>query len=404
MIEPYFIIFTLQINYAQKFTIVRKVLVLISLIAVFFTACEDSGEFKISGKISNASGEYIYIDELKVTSTENIDSVRINKKGEFEFTGDITFPTFYLLKLNEKNFITLLVDSAEQVIVSGDAANFSRDYELSGSAGSALVQELNMKLSRTKHVLDSIRSLHVLFRNEANYNTVLKQRWEKEYTKVRQEQVDYSTAFVRDNPFSMASVLALYQKFDNDNYVVQDLNSLKIAASALNQFYPESEHVKALYANTVKLMSDERNAKVNQFIQQHGSNSPDIVLPNPDGKEIALSSFLGKYVLLHFWAAEDRGSRIMNPVLVEAYKKYKRKGFEIYQVSIDKNRFEWVDAIDKDGLKWTNVGDMQGSTNALNIYNIKEIPFNYLLDPEGVIVAKNIKGPALDKLLGEFLN
>ncbi len=381
----------------------RKVVVLISLIAALFVACENSSEFKISGRISNASGEYIYVDELKVTSTETIDSIRINKKGEFEITGNVAYPTFYLLKLDEKNFITLLVDSAEQVQVNGDAANFSRNYELSGSLGSALVQVLNRKLSRSKHVMDSIRSMHVLFRKDANY-PALKEKWENEYNEARQGQIDYSTNFVRENPFSMASVLALYQKFDNDNYVVQDLNSLKIAASALNQFYPESEHVKALYANTVKLMTDERNIKMDQFIKEHGKNSPDITLPDPDGKEIALSSFLGKYVLLQFWAAEDRGSRIINPVLVEAYKNYKRKGFEIYQVSIDKNRFEWVDVIDKDGLNWTNVGDMEGSTHAVNTYNVKEIPFNYLLDPEGIIIAKNFKGPALDKTLAELLN
>lgn len=387
----------------KKLKIVRKIIVLISLIPILFVACKESGEFKISGRISNASGEYIYVDELKVSSTETIDSVKINQEGEFEITGNVTFPTFFLLKLNEKNFITLLVDSAEQVQVNGDAANFSRNYELTGSPGSVLVQELNKKLGRTKHILDSIRSMHLLFRKDADY-PALKEKWDKEYHQVRQEQIDYSTNFVRENPFSMASVLALYQKFDNDNYVVQDLNSLKIAASALNQFYPKSEHVQALYANTVKLMADERKFKMNQFIEEHGKNSPDIVLPNPDGQEVALSSLLGKYVLLHFWAAQDRGSRIMNPVLVEAYKKYKHKGLEIYQVSIDKNRYEWIDAIDKDGLSWANVGDMEGSMSAVNTYNIKEVPSNYLLDPEGIIIAKNLKGPALDKTLSELLN
>ncbi len=382
----------------------RKIFILITFFAAVFVSCEDEGHYKISGRISNADGEYIYIDELKVTSIEKIDSVKIGKDGKFEFTGDVSYPTFYLLKLNEKNFITLLVDSAEQVQVSGDAANFSRDYEISGSPGSELVQELNLKLSRTKHKLDSIRSLPVTFRHDVANNPALKENWDEEYYSVRQEQIDYSTTFVRDNPFSMASVLALYQKFDNDNYVVQDLNSLKIAASALNQFYPESEHVKALYANTVKLMNDERKQKLGQFIDAYGSNSPDIVLPNPDGKEIALSSLLGKYVLLQFWAAEDRASRIINPVLVENYKKYKRKGFEIYQVSLDKNRIEWVDAIDKDKLSWINVGDMEGSSQAVSIYNVQSIPYNYLLDKEGIVIAKDLKGPALNKVLSELFN
>lgn len=377
---------------------------IVFLIAVIAVACNDASQYTIRGRISNAEGRYIYLDELKLTSTVNVDSVRLDKDGEFKFKGNVSYPSFFLLKLseNEKNFVTLLVDSAEQVEVSGDAANFSRDYLVKGSEGSALVQELNKQLSKTKHKLDSIRSLQISFRNEVGYE-LKRQQWETEYEQVRQIQIDYSKKFVESHPFSMANVLALYQKFDDDTYVIQDLQSLKVAASALNSFFPESEHVQALYANTIKLMQEERNARINRFIQQEGQNSPDIVLPDPNGKKIALSSLQGKYVLLQFWASADRGSRIMNPVLVELYKKYHSKGFEIYQVSVDNNRYDWISAIDKDGLDWINVGDMEGSNVAVNAYNVSELPFNYLLDKEGVIVGKNLKVPALDKMLGQVL-
>ena len=178
---------------------------------------------------------------------------------------------------------------------------------------------------------------------------------------------------------------------------------MRTAASALHSIYPQSDHVKALYENTVQLLKNKKSAEMKKFIQEKGANSPDIVLPDQNGKEIALSSLSGKFVLVQFWAAQDRGSRILNPVLVEAYKKYKNKGFEIYQVSVDTNRIEWVDAIDKDKLTWINVGDMEGSVHAVNVYNIKQIPYNYLLNKEGVIVAKNLQGPALNKVLAKFL-
>ena len=381
----------------------KRIALFVISMAAILVACNDSSDYKISGHISNAEGKYVYLDKLKVTATENVDSVKVDNKGEFEFTGDVHYPTFFLLKLSEKNFITLLVDSSENVQVAGDAANFSRDYVVTGSEGSTLVQELNQHLSKTKHQMDSIRSLHVLFRTDPNYPK-MKKKWDDEYNEVVQKQIEYSRKFITTHPFSMANVLALYQKFDDDNFVIQDLQSLKTAASALNSFYPESEHVKALYANTVTLMKEEQNAKMQKFIQEKGQNSPEIVLPNPDGKEIALSSLQGKYVLLQFWSAQDKGSRIMNPVLVELYKKYHRKGFEIYQVSVDENRYEWVDAIDKDKLSWINVGDMKGSKSALMNYNIQTIPFNYLLDKDGAIIAKNIKGPTLDQVLGKLLN
>jgi alkyl hydroperoxide reductase subunit AhpC len=81
----------------------------------------------------------------------------------------------------------------------------------------------------------------------------------------------------------------------------------------------------------------------------------------------------------------------------------KNRGFEIYQVSIDQEKNEWVNAIREDGLNWINVGDMRGSIAAVNAYNIQTLPFNYLLDKEGVIVGKNLKGPALDKAVGSIL-
>jgi peroxiredoxin len=208
-----------------------------------------------------------------------------------------------------------------------------------------------------------------------------------------------------ENPFSMASILALYQKFDDkdQNFIVRDLQTMRTAASALNSIYPESEHVKALYQNTLQYLQEQQAAQVQKFIEEQGENSPEIVLPDPDDKEIALSSLRGKIVLLHFWAAEDRASRVVNPVLVEIYEKYKNKGFEIYQVSVDENRIEWIDAIDQDKLSWINVGDMKGSIHAVNVYNVQTLPYNYLLDEEGVIVAKDLKGPNLDRAISKLL-
>ena len=200
----------------------------------------------------------------------------------------------------------------------------------------------------------------------------------------------------------MSSVLALYQKFDDSNYVVQDLQSLKVAASALNSIFPNSEHVKALYANTQRLMIQEKNSKLKDFIAQNGEDSPDISLPNANGREVSLSSLSGKVVLIQFWSAQNRDSRIQNEALVELYRKYKSRGLEIYQVSVDTDRSAWLNAIEKDGLSWINVGDMKGSISALNLFNIQSIPSNYILGKDKIIVAKNLQGPALDQAIGKL--
>lgn len=379
----------------------NRILILIAFTALTF-ACKKSNEFVISGKITNTEDQYLYLDELKVSSSIPVDSVKLGKDGTFKFKGHIKYPNFYLLRLHENNFITLLVDTTEKISVYGDAANFSRDYVVDGSQGSLLVQELNNKLARTKHQLDSIRTRIKAFRNREDY-VIQQAKWDQQLTDIKQIQIRYSTDFVQKHPFSMASVLALYQKFDDANYVVQDLQSLKVAASALNSIFPHSEHVKALYANTMRLIADQKNSKLKEFIDKNGQNSPDIVLPNTNGRDVALSGLTSKVVLIQFWSALNRDSRIQNEALVELYSKYKSKGLEIYQVSVDTEKNAWLTGIEQDKLSWINVGDMKGSISALNNYNIQKIPSNYILDREKRIVYKDVFGPALDQAIGNLL-
>jgi peroxiredoxin len=385
----------------QKIPTVKKIFPFVLVLAALTFACKKPNGFVISGKITNAEGKYLYLDELKVASSVPIDSVEVEKDGSFEFTGKINYPNFFLLRLNEKNFVTLLVDTTEKITVFGDAANFSRDYIVKGSPGSLLVQELNSRLTKTKHKLDSINSRMIVFRTRENYS-LEKIRWEQEMADIKKSQIEYSTGFVQKHPFSMSSVLALYQKFDDSNYVVQDLQSLKVAASALNTVFPKSEHVKALYANTMRLMAEEKNNKLKEFIAENGTNSPDITLPDYNGRDISLSSLRGKIVLIQFWSALERVSRIQNQALNELYSKYKSRGLEIYQVSIDSDRSAWLNAIEQDGMTWINVGDMKGSVTALHMYNIQKIPSNYILDKEGRIVAKDLQGPALDQAVAKL--
>lgn len=379
----------------------RFIFILIAAV-ILLSSCEKSNHFTISGKISHAEGDTIYLEELLVSSRKPVAEAKIDKKGRFEIKGETRIPTFYLLKLSDNNFVTLLVDSLEDVVVEADAANFGREYLIEGSLGSIQVKQLNENLYRTEHKLDSLRSLFNLYKGNPDYET-LSVQWDEEFKNVLQDQAKFSTNFVLNNPFSMASVFALYQKYKDQSYVINDLQTMRTAASALNSIYPNSDYVKSLYENTLQVLRNKEAERVKKFIEEEGENSPEIVLPNQEGKEIALTSLRGKVVLLQFWAAEDRGSRILNPLLVEAYKKYKSRGLEIYQVNVGTNRSEWIDAIDSDKLTWINVGDLKGSVKAAQIYNIQAIPSNYLLDREGAILAKNLKGTALDKALAQAL-
>jgi len=365
-------------------------------------ACGKKSNFTISGQLVGGAGKTIYFNKILISNKLPDDSVKLDKDGKFEFKGSTSSPAFYLLKLSKSSFVTLLVDSAENAFIRGSYKNFTRDYKVKGSIGSEILLDLDNRFSIAKHQLDSLKQLYDLHKNDPGFSSKIEE-WDAYYTVVKTDHSNYVTMFIKKNPFSLASVYALYQRWDDNSFVVNDLQTMKTAASALFSVYPKNEQVIALYNNTLQFVKQEQSKKLNTVMQENAVNTPNINLPDADGHERSLWSLHGKYVLLHFWSAKDRASRIVNPVLSEIYNKFKNRGFEIFMVSVDNDRAAWMEAIATDNLSCINVGDMKGSFQAVTNYNIQELPFNYLLDKEGNIIGRNLKGPALNQALSKIL-
>lgn len=379
----------------------NRTLVLLTIV-MLVVACGKKNNFTIQGKIEGGAGKTIYLNYLMNNSQSFADSAKMGKDGSFKLSGKVSSPTFFLLKLSGTNFVTLLPDSAENISITGSYNNFSRDYEVKGSDNSSKVRDLTIRFAEVKPRLDSLRQLYKKHENEAGYASDL-ERWNTQYVKDFNDYTSYVNDFVKKNPFSMACVYALYQKWDDNNYVASDFQAMRSAASALYAIYPKNEQVKALYNNTLNILRQQNNSRLSTLMAEKAVNSPDIKLPDVYGVERNLWSLHGKHVLLHFWSAKDRTSRIQNQVLVELYAKYKSRGFEIFMVSVDDDASAWRAAIEDDHLTWINVGDMKGSVQAVISYNIQVVPSNYLLDREGKIIAKNLQGPDLNNALAKVL-
>lgn len=379
----------------------NRILIILS-VALLFVACGKKSNFTISGKIDGGAGKTIYLNYLLNNSQVSADSAKMDNNGSFKLKGKVSAPTFFLLKLSETNFATIVPDSSENLTLTGTYRNFSRDYDVKGSDNSSKVRDLTLRFSAVKPKLDSLRQLYQKYQGNAGYASDL-ERWNSEYVSRFNEYTNYLNDFVKKNPFSMACVYALYQKWDENNYVVTDFQAMRSSASALNAIYPKNEQVKALYNNTLTILRQQNNSKLSDLITQKAVNSPNITLPDVSGTQRELWSLHGKFVLLHFWSARDRTSRIQNQVLVELYAKYRSRGLEIYMVSVDEDRSAWTSAISEDQLTWINVGDMKGSVSAIMSYNIQSVPSNYLLDKEGKIIGKNLQGPELNTALSRIL-
>ena len=189
--------------------------------------------------------------------------------------------------------------------------------------------------------------------------------------------------------------LVLYNLLQDANLIDKDknLDLFNVSLQKFKSSWPNYSYTKELDAIVTKM-------KVTAI----GQMAPEIALPNTDGQVVKLSSLRGKYVLIDFWAKWCGPCRRENPNVVKAYHRFKSKGFEVYGVSLDKNKEDWLKAIKEDGLVWTHVSDLKYFDNqAARDYNVSGIPLSILLDKEGRIIAKNLRGPALEKKLEEVL-
>jgi peroxiredoxin len=383
----------------------KRLLYFIAVI-ILFTACNTSNNIEIKGTIEDGKEKTISLSELQISGLQFIDSVKIKKDGGFKIKSSTDIPRFYQLSISKTNFLTLLIAPGEKVRLVASSKDLNKS-KIEGSEGSLLVQNITNQLAETKKKLKSIVK-------SAEANELDQNKLNKLYSKIVNNQRDSSIAFIIRNLNSMASIVALYQKYDDQNFVLyknRDIQYMKIVSEALLDKYPESEHVKTLVADKENLMKkyDQvvQNNKMNAIIEEVGtvSSIPEIYLPNTKGDSISLNATKGKYILINFWASWSEESLKRNLLYKNIYAKYHSKGFEIYQISLDTKEENWTKAIQFDQLPWINVIDLNGRLSYYaKIYNVKKLPTSFLINPDGEIIMTNPSKAQLESTLKYNLN
>jgi peroxiredoxin len=344
----------------------------------------------VRGKVNFPQQGQIIIQELKDgNATGWQDTITLKSNNTFAKKIRLTEPGYYRLNFYNQQVMNLIIDKSD-LEVNADGNNSQGFYEVKGSPDLDLIRQVQERL-------ESFNGSPAVAKLNQDFTVAVQQKDDQkvatlqgEYMALMNKEHDDIARLMEQKSPSLAVINLLQANtLDKDRYFKTYVN----VAEKLRKEWPTYSHAKS-FISTVDKMK----------LTAIGQPAPEIALPNPEGQIVKLSSMKGKYVLVDFWAKWCGPCRQENPNVVRVYNKYKDKGFTVFGVSLDRKKEDWVQAIQEDGLTWTHVSDLKfWQSEAAKTYNISAIPFSLLLDPNGVIIDKNLRGPALEKKLAEVL-
>ncbi|WEK34352.1 MAG: TlpA disulfide reductase family protein [Candidatus Pseudobacter hemicellulosilyticus] len=362
---------------------------------------KDKWPFTLEGKIDDVG------EPAKVILSYSYDGKRVQDttelaKGSFAFKGTVNKPgtgVIYLVKSSDNPRMGLAFGYGGE-IVGRDGVQFyldegkirfkGKDLKTASIKGSAAQQDYAGLVAKKKPVNDQLKAINEAMapyskdKQSAEYKALM-----DSLQSVMKLTRPIDAAFIKTHPKSWVSYNLITQRsIINDPQAVQEqYNALDATLKGTADARAFEDRLAAAFKTAV------------------GAVAPDFVQDDTEGKELKLSSLRGKYVLIDFWASWCGPCRAENPNVVKAYEKYKDKNFEILAVSLDKTKDPWLKAIKDDGLPWLHVSDLKGWENEVaKQYYVRAVPQNFLLDPNGVIIAANLRGKELEEKLAAVLH
>ncbi len=366
-----------------------KKLLVLSLAAILIFGCTGKhknaqNEFTINATISGITDGKILLQKRENGTFVTVDSTSL-AGGKFTLKGKITLPEYYYIAIGDKpDKIKLFVDPSDiQITVNADSLS---EAKITGSATQDQYQAYLKSVGDFDKKLDALDAQYQKAK-EANNMPTLK-KLDSLSEAVDKEKSAFTAKYVRENP---KTVLSPWLVMSNAyQFTLEDLESFDKAI--------DTSLSKSVYVIKMK----ERIEILKKVAV--GQPAPDFTMNNTEDKPVSLSSFKGKYVLVDFWASWCSSCRAENPNVVANYQVFHKKGLEILGVSFDRKKEDWLKAIKDDKLTWNHVSDIKGWANAAGkLYGIMAIPANVLVDKDGKIIAKDLRGDALKKKLEELM-
>lgn len=367
----------------------NKIFYLLASVLLILSCSQQNSSYVIKGEAVNLNDSQLFLNKLTAKSRQTIDTAQVATDGTYTFKGPIKEKGLFQVKGTNRRGIILFLEPGSKLELN---VNFDdvAEYEIKGNKESIEIMEFNSMLNKRT---EEKQSLITEFRSATPENKENALAKIKAFDEVSMNQVKEHAQNASDALVALTMVTNLDGNKNRELY-----NNL---AKRLNKEYPSSTITSDFQAMVDKINQSRPLLNIGDEAYEIDGQE------TPDGKEIKLSDLRGKYVLLDFWAGWCGPCRRENPNLVDAYKKFKDKGvgFTIYSVSLDRSKDSWVKAIEKDNLIWDNhVSDLGYWNNkAAKAYGVKGIPASYLLDPNGKVIAQNLRGQALHDKLKEVL-
>jgi peroxiredoxin len=384
---------------------------LLALSVLVFVSCSSgkgsTKRFNIKGKLENRTAEMVYLEEIPMATMQQtvVDSVAPDKNGNFSLKAISGEARVYNIRVGQDNYpaASLINDEPEvsvKLVYNAARPDFPDHYVIDGSPVSIQLQQYMLHFnSSLQEIFASVKMLDSI---QKSGSKDLSFESYQRAIQLKGEQVKKFTDSLfakNENPALTLMTLSYYQSMaSNPNFGLSPYGNEDVIALVDNvsKKYPKHQGVA-----TLKAMLNAPSSTTGGLV---GSVAPDFSLPDANGKMISLSSFKGKYVLVDFWASWCAPCRQENPNVVAAFKKFRDKNFTVLGVSLDEKKADWLKAVMKDNLTWTQVSDLGGwNSSVVPQYKIEGIPFNVLVDPQGKVIATSLRGEALEATLAQVL-